>query len=300
MSLFRCLFLFAISYIILYPLLYMLSNAFKPLDQAIDPSVVWVPRSLTMENFATAGEALTYGRSFFITVGVQLVSAVLLVGVCCVVGYGFARFEFREKTWLFGLVVLTIIVPPQAIIVPLYMNLRYMDVFGLLTAIGGAIGKDIRLNLIDTPFAFYLPALFGSGLRSGLFIFIYRQFFKGMPRELEEAAWVDGAGPLRTFVRIMLPSSGPALLTVFIFAIVWYWNDYQISSMLLNENFPLAVQLSRIQSQLHAMGMMGVNASEIRPVLMAGCFLFILPILLLYLFLQRFFIRSIERVGLVG
>ncbi len=297
-SLLRYMLLFSLSYIILYPLLYMLSNSFKSLDQAIDPSVVWVPKSITLENFATAAEGMKYWSGLWVTLGVNIVSALIEVGVCCIIGYGFARFNFREKKLLFALVMLTVIIPPQAIIAPLYLNFRYMDFFGLLKIIGNIIGKDIRLDWINTPLTFYIPSIFGVGLRSGLFIFIYRQFFKGMPVELEEAAYVDGAGPFRTFLRIMIPSAGPALLTVLIFSVVWHWNDYYLSAMLFDKNYPLAVNLSFIRSGLTFDA--GTNATLIRPILMAGCFLFILPILIMYIFLQRYFLRSIERVGIVG
>lgn len=282
-SVFRAFFLICVCYIILYPLLYMVSNAFKPLEQAVDPSVVWIPKAFTLENFRTAWAGLDFGNSVWMTLYVSMVSAFLEVAVCCFIAYGFARFRFKERNFLFMLVMLTIIIPPQAIVVPTYMNFY-------------------QLGILNTPFTFYLPSILGVGLRSGLFIFIYRQFFRGLPQELEEAAWVDGAGPLRTFLQIIVPSSGVAILTVTIFAIVWHWNDYHLASMYFDEQYPLAVSLVQIRSGLQASANInsGANASEIRPVLMAACLMFITPVLILYLFLQKYFIRSIERVGIVG
>ena len=163
-------------------------------------------------------------------------------------------------------------------------------------------GKEIRLNLLNTPFVFYLPSLFGVGIRSGLFIFIYRQFFKGLPKELEEAAWIDGAGPFRTYFSIVIPLSGVAVLTVVIFSIVWHWNDYYLSSMYMSENFPLAVSLSQIRDGLQMTAGVGTGGNPVlvRNILMAGCLMFIAPVLLLYLVLQKWFIRGIETVGMVG
>ena len=301
-SIFRLLFLFSVSYIILFPLFYMISNSLKTADQVINPSVVWIPTSVTLENFETAAKAMNYGHSFLVTVEVGVVCALLQVAVCSFVAYGFARFKFKGNTLLFGLVMLTIIVPPQSIVIPSFINYSDMDFLGIVHLISLLSGKEIRLNLLNTPFVFYLPSLFGVGIRSGLFIFIYRQFFKGLPKELEEAAWIDGAGPFRTYFSIVIPLSGVAVLTVVIFSIVWHWNDYYLSSMYMSENFPLAVSLSQIRDGLQMTAGVGTGGNPVlvQNILMAGCLMFIAPVLLLYLVLQKWFIRGIETVGIVG
>lgn len=296
-SLLRLFFLVSVSYIILFPLLFMISNAFKPRSELLDPSIVWVPKVFTLDNIRTAITVMDFPHALLKTLLVNIISAFIEVFSCAVVAYGFARFQFPAKRFLFALVILTIVVPPQMIIVPSYLNFRQMDVFGVLQLVSNLLGKELRPNLLDTPLTFYLPSLFGVGLRSGLFIYIYRQFFKGLPNELEEAAWIDGAGPLRTFLRIVLPSSGVAILTVTIFSLVWHWNDYHLSVMYFNDNFSLAVVLSQLESELHAAGLStDVNVC----VRMAGCLLFVLPVLVVYLFLQKYFIKSIDRVGIVG
>ena len=297
----RFVFLISVSYIILFPLLYMISNALKPQDEIMDPSIVWIPKTFTLANFQIAAKAMDYWNSFFVSIKVDIVSAFVEVFTCAFVAYGFARFKFRENGLLFAMVLLTIIVPPQAIIVPLYLNFRYLDFLGLLGAIGNILGKDIRPDLLNTPLTFYVPSIFGVGLRSGLFIYIYRQFFRGLPKELEEASWIDGAGPFKTFFRIVLPSSGVAILTVMIFSVVWHWNDYYLSAMYFSKNYPLAVALSQIRSGLQMVaGYNGGNVETIRNMLMAACLIFMLPMLVLYMFLQKYFMRSIERVGIVG
>ena len=136
-----------------------------------------------------------------------------------------------------------------------------------------------------------MPSLFGVGVRSGLFIFIYRKFFEGLPRELEEAAYVDGAGPLRTFVSVILPSSGVVFLTVTIFSTIWHWNESYMAGMYNQLNPPLAVKLETIKSTI---------LRESRQAGMAACMLFILPMLVMYALLQRKFVQSIDRVGIVG
>ncbi len=301
-AIFRTLFLVAVGYIILFPLFYMVSNAFKPTDQITDPTVVWFPKSLTLENFKIATEAMHYGSALISTLTVDIVSAIIQVFTCAIVAYGFARFEFKEKNFVFGLVILTMILPQQAILVPLYSNYTNLDFFYILHGLRKIFPMIPKINLINSPLTFYLPALLGAGLRSGFFIFIYRQFFKGLPKELEEAAWIDGAGPFKTFVKIVLPSSGVAVLTVFIFSIIWYWNEYMLSSLFFNQNQPLAVALSQIRAGLKLTT--GVAATSnpvlIRNWLMAGSLAFIAPVLGMYLIVQKFFIQSIERVGIVG
>ena len=301
-SLFRLAFLLAIGYIILFPLIYMMSNAFKPEAQILDPSVVWVPKSFTFDNVVKAFYALDYLTSLSVSLLVNVVSALIQVFTCAIVAYGLSRFKFKESKLIFGLIVLTILVPPQAIIIPLYVNFAHFDVFGILTLLTKLFGADLRPNLLNSPLAFYLPSVFGVGLRSGLFIFIYRQFFSSIPKELEEAAWVDGAGPVKTFLRIVLPSSGVAILVVTILSIIWYWNEFYLGSLFFTDQFPLAVALAQIRSGLQ--NTMGYNQFAnpllIRNILMAACLIFMLPMLVMYAVLQKYFIRSINRVGIIG
>ena len=155
-------------------------------------------------------------------------------------------------------------------------------------------GTELRPNLLDSGFVFWIPSIFASGLRSGLFIFIYRQFFKGLPYELEEAASIDGAGPIKTFMYIIVPSSGVAILTVAIFSVVWHWNEYDLSALYFNDNYPLSVRLSVVTSEL------ATGATNDRGLTMAASLLFVLPVLIMYIILQRKFIQSIDRVGIVG
>ena len=149
-----------------------------------------------------------------------------------------------------------------------------------------------------TPMTFYLPSLFGVGLRSGVLIYIYIQFFKGLPGELEEAAWIDGAGLFKTFFSIAVPSSSVVFTTVTIFALVWHWNDYYLAIMYLSDNFPLAVKIYDIKNLLTVQKIWdGYPAISTK---CAACFMFILPLLLVYLVLQRKFVKSIDRVGITG
>ena len=288
----RYFFLLALSYVVLYQLFFMISYSVRPRGDLYNPSVVWIPTSLTFEHFQNAFEQLDYLNTGLVSLWLMEVSALIEVMMCAVVAYGFARFDFREKNLVFFLVLVTIIVPVQLLIIPMYINYSHFDILGIAKYFIDTFNlPDFRPNLLNTGLTFWLPSLFGVGVRSGLFIFIYRKFFEGLPRELEEAAYVDGAGPLRTFISVILPSSGVVFLTVTIFSTIWHWNESYLTSMYNQLNPPLAVQLENIKSTI---------LKDSRSAGMAACLLFIAPVLIMYMFLQRKFVQSIDRVGIVG
>lgn len=286
-SIVRAVLLIGLSFIILYPLIYMVSIAFRPLDELFDPSVVWIPKHLTLKNIKFAMEKMNMLKpvgtenSLFNSVVVNLFSALLQVASTAFVGYGFARFEFKLRGFLFGVVIFTMVVPVNSIIIPLFLNYR-------------------NLHLLDSYFAFYIPAILGQGIRSGLFIFIFRQFFKGMPKEFEDAASVDGCGGLRTFLQIFVPNAGPAFLTSFLFSIVWYWNDYYYSSMFFPTKQTVSLALAGLRNLLSTDATVGRDPYQLLISLQAGSFLVCIPLLLMYMFMQRYFVQSIERTGIVG
>ena len=292
-NIFRYFFLLALSYVVLFQLMYMISYSIRPAVDAYNPSVAWIPSRFTLDNFNIALEALEYFKTGWTSVWVMLVAGMIEVFTCAVVAYGFARFEFKEKNFLFFLVLLTIMVPVQMLIIPMYLNYSHFDVLGILDLFRQWTGVDLRVNLLDTALTFYLPSLFAVGVRSGLFIFIYRKFFEGLPRELEEAAYVDGAGPLRTFLSVILPSSGVVFLTVTIFSAIWHWNESYMAGMFMQNNPTLAVMLEAFSSST-------LGGTDTRMAEMAACLLFVLPMLLMYMVLQRQFVQSIDRVGIVG
>ena len=196
--------------------------------------------------------------------------------------------------------MLTIIVPPQSIVIPSFINYSDMDFLGIVHLISLLSGKEIRLNLLNTPFVFYLPSLFGVGIRSGLFIFIYRQFFKGLPKELEEAAYVDGAGTIKAFVRVFLASARQIMMTVFLFSFVWQWLDDIFTSVFLQNVPMLTTELFRLISNSAGVDAGISNLTEFSLMRNCGMLFLIIPMLILYLFCQRYFTESIERAGLVG
>lgn len=299
-SLMRYVFLIAFSYTLLYPLIYIVANSLKGAVDYYDPAVVWVPKQFTLYNFDLAIKTMDFWNALISTFYNEIVAAFIEIASCAVAAYGLARFNFKGKFIFKTMMILSILVPTIMIIIPSYVNFRYMDFLGVLKFIGGMVGKEIRPSLINTPFVFWLPSLLGVGLKGGLFIYIYSQFFKGLPKEFEEAAWLDGAGPWTTFLRVIVPASANSIITVALFAIVWHWNDYYLAQMYLSSEFPVSVQLANITSNTSFVSQTGLGEILFGPLIMAGSFLCIIPLVIFYLIMQKRFIASIATSGIVG
>ena len=294
-------FMAAFTYILLYPVLYMLSNALRTTVDYIDPTVQWVPKNFTLQNFKDAFKAMDYGKALWNTATLEIVSALLSVFFCAIYAYGMSRFNFRYKNLLTLMLIIIIMIPDVMLVIPRVENFKHLDFLGILGLFSRLTGVELRPSIIGTPLTFYLPSIFGVGLKGGMFIFIYMQFFKGLPAELEEAAWIDGAGPLRTYFKIIIPSSTTVIMTVLVFSLVWHWNDYFLALMYTTDNLPLAVVMRDIRQYIFlTFGEANGASALIFGVPPAACLLFIAPIVLVYMFLQKYFVESIDRVGIVG
>ncbi len=296
----RTVVIVGLCFILLYPLIYMVSMAFRPQSEILDPSVIWIPRTFTLDNLKNVMEVMNYGGALVNTFFISVVSSLLSVISCSIVGYGFARFRFKGRNLLFGLLIFTIIVPSQTTIIPLFLNFRNFD-FGFIGRIPELFGfEPWTVNLLNSLWTVYLPAVFASGIRSGLFIYIFRQFYKGLPVELEDAAAVDGCGPIKTFLRVMIPLSSAAFITVFLFSFVWYWNDYYYSGMFFTNGNTVTLALSGLQDKLRTLNNGAYDPYLYVVSMQAGCLLVVLPPLLIYIVFQRYFTESIEKTGIVG
>ncbi len=289
---FRFVILFGLGFVIMYPLIYMISCAFRERTDMTDPTVMWIPRHLTLDILKETLDAMDFWNTLKTTLFLNIGCSLVQVISCAVTGYGFARFRFKGKGFLFIIVIMMILVPPQVIALPLYSQFRH---FGI---------GDLSVNLIDNSLTMYLPALTGNGIRSGLMILIFRQFFKGLPKELEDAAYIDGCGPFRTFVQVMIPNAASSFLTVFLFSVVWYWNDYYVSSTFFTDTKTVALMLQNLDTELK-LRLFDSATVEISPREQivwkeAGCLLSITPLLVMYVCLQKYFTEGIERSGLVG
>ncbi len=301
LTVFKYYILIVIGYIVLYPLLYMLSNAFKGEKALIDVSLIWIPKYLSTKWFKDAFEIINFTDSLKRTLSLQILSAAIEVMVCSVIAYGFARFNFKGKSVAYVFLVLSFMIPLPMYGMSLAVNYRSLDIFGIFGLLNNITGLDLRLNIFNTNWSFWLPSILGVGIRSGMMIYIYIQFFIGLPAELEDAAYVDGAGPIRTFLSIALPSSSVVILTVSVLSFIWHWNETYLSALcLLDENWPLSVQMMNIKQKLIQAGMFLESTPEAGPIVFCACLLFIMIPLVLYLIIQRKFVTSIDRVGITG
>lgn len=301
-KLFRSLFIVGLCYLFLFPLFYMVSVSLQDLNTIYDPSVIWIPKKISFNGILATLKVLRYFDSISLTAKISIGSTIMTLISCSLVGYGFARFDFTEKKLAFALVMLTIIVPPQTILISSYLNYRFFNFGGILNFMT-LFGGSGSINLLNTSWTFILPSMFACGLRGGLFIFIFRQFFVGMPKDLEEAAKIDGCNALKTFVRIIVPLATPAFITVLLFSFIWHWNDLYSSAMYFTQQVrPVTVMLQSLDNLLKSANLYSSSQSpyEVRIYMEAGCLLTILPPLVLYIFTQKYFTESIERTGIVG
>lgn len=291
----RFIILVGISFIIVSPLIGILSKTFMSVDDIHNPLVYLIPETFTLDNLKVALSQMSFVKSLTFTLFFSALIMLIQAFICAIVGYGFARFHFKGMNILFGLVILTIVVPTQAIMVPMYTQFRYFDFFGVVELTTGKAG----FNLINTVWPVLLMTITGLGLRSGLFIYIYRQFFRGLPKEIEEAAWIDGAGPFYTFFKVMLPNAKSSMITVMLFSFVWQYNDTFFSSLYMSNFKLMSLKITTLAANVYqALNIRDANVVEL--VVNSGVLLVIVPLLVIYLFLQRYFMEGIERSGIVG
>ncbi|MCL2879237.1 MAG: carbohydrate ABC transporter permease [Treponema sp.] len=298
--LFRAILLFGLCFLILQPLLYKLSISFMGAQDNYDTTVINIPRHFTLANYKIVGTLLGYWPSLFQTLVILLVSSLLQITACTLAGYGFARYKFPLKNLLFFCVLLIIVVPPQTIMSSLYLNFHFFDIFGLFRLLTGE-----PLNLLNSVAGYWLLCATGMGLKSGLYIFILRQYFRGMPKELEEAAYVDGCGKLKTFIQIMLPDATPMLTSCFLFSFVWQWTDSFYSPLFLRNYNMLSNGVSRLGELFlqwtnsgGASAFSGASIGNVQMIIGTGMLMFIAPLLLLYLVAQRAFVESLSQSGI--
>lgn len=297
----RGVIIIGICFIILQPLFVKLSAAVMSESDLYDSSVKYIPKNFTLDNFKMAFEGMNLKVTMLRTALLSGGVAVLQLMSCLVTAYGFARFRFPGRKLLFGCVLFTMIVPPQIIMLPMFMFYRFFDPLGFASAVTGG-----SVNLIDTVWPYIIQAVTCTGFKNGLYIYMLRQFFKGMPRELDEAAFVDGCGKFRTFVQIMLPSAVPMMITVFLFGFVWQWTDNFYASLYLPTTKVMATSLGSLAATVYSQyESFGGSMNFISPGFASmmnntGVIITVVPLILLYLICQRHFIEGIERSGIVG
>ena len=280
--------LIIIGFIFIYPILYMISTSFMDRNDLLDSSVKWLPSSLYIQNYIDAAKSMDFWKTLGKGIIIAGVPTLFNVLTGMIVGYGFARYEFKLKKLFMGILLFSYILPDQVTMIPTYVLYNDMGILG-------------------TIWTFVLPALFGNGINSAIFILIFYSFFKQVPKVLMEAAYIDGAGHFKAFFKIAVPSAVPAIITVFLFSFVWYWNESYLTEMYVqglatkSEWTNLVIQLKNFDSNFSTRATTGDMATSLNEsVRMAATSLSILPLFLMYLVLQRQFIESIDRTGITG
>lgn len=313
-SILRAVIIFGLAFIILFPIFQQFAIAFRHPIDLNNPLVQWIPETPSTINFQIAGAVLKYGKSVVNNIKVSAICTVLQVACTSLAGYAFARLRFKGINVFFVCVLATLIIPPQAVSLSRMLFFENFDIFGIFKAL---TGSALKMTGTGKDYVLYITSATGQGIRAGLFVYIFRQFFRGIPIELEESAQIDGAGIIRTFWSVMLPNARGAIITCALFAFVWQWNDvyytqlYKISgaafpllSMRLVNSAELVWTLMGQLEYADLKDMVGdeVNGNPLfnQTVVNTASLMMMLPLLIGYLFVQRLFIEGVERSGIVG
>ena len=288
------LLLIGLAFVFLFPFLYMLVTSVMSNTDLNNLAVQWIPSEIKFENYFIAANLLNlniYARN---SLQVTILTSIGHVLSCSFIGYGFARFNFPFKKLLFMFVILAFIVPVQTLIVPLYLTFS-------------------RFNWLNTYLPLIVPTFFGFGLKGALYVFIFRQFFLTLPRDLENAAKIDGCGFMRTYWQIVFPLAQSALVVVLVLSVVWHWNDfyepaiYVSSSVMgfLPPRIRSIVQIvnlppEQLYDRLAALGLPENDDTINNAVIMSGAAIIMAPVLVFFAFAQRKFMQGIERTGITG
>lgn len=282
----RWFMLMIVGSVILFPILSLFAASVKDVYGLVDPMVKWIPREMHFENFSKAFEAVG-GASALVT-SLLLYGTVMLCQLCSslVIAYGFARYGFKGRNIIFALMIATFFVPQQVVMLPRYVLFS-------------------KYGMLGTVWTVVLPSLCGQGLRQVLLILIFWQFMKTIPVSLEEAAMIDGATLPGIFFRIGVPLAAPGIVISSVLSFAWNWNDtFFANSYFNNKITTMTISLSKIRnwysSQSGNYASYGGGEKFHQGVEAAGAVLVILPLLIVYLLLQKKLIESVDRAGITG
>ena len=323
----RLVLLIGISYIVLFPFFSKIAGSFMAPEDFVDVTVRLIPKHFTLDIYKAIWTEQQYVKAFFSTFTLSLITALIQTFICCLIAYGLAKFKFKGNNIVFMAVVFTLIVPHQTLQYSLFTNFRYFDLFGIIQFFNGGgieffgfkllessidiipdtaqwtklFPDGLGMNLTNTYWPLIILSLGGLAFKNGLYIFMLRQFFRGVPDELEESAYIDGSGIFRTFLTIILPLSVPMMITVFLFAFSWQWTDNFYSTLFFtagNKDIVLMPQIIGIPKSLE-LDYAGKNLYEAAIYNTCGIMI-IAPLVVMYLFCQKYLVQGIERSGLTA
>ncbi len=292
---FRLVLLIGVSYIILFPFFSKITSSFMSPDDFVDVTVKLIPKYPTLDTYKAIIVEGHYFQIMFNTACLSILCGVIQTLICSIVGYGFAKFKFKGNKILFACVLLTMVVPQDTLRTAMYVFFRYFDIFGIFKLLGiGAI------EMQNTYWPLALLSLGGLAFKNGLYIFMMRQFYRGVPDELEESAYVDGSGVMKTFFKIIVPLSIPMMITVFLFAFSWQWTDRFYTDVFFTDQSSILLMPDLIFTPKSLDTSFAAGDLYVAAIRNTCGLLIILPLVVVYLFCQRFLIQGIERSGIVG
>ncbi len=304
-KIFRLVLLIGISYVILFPFFAKISGSFMSAEDFIDVTVKLIPKYPTLDTYKAIIADNHYFEALTNTAILSILCGLIQTFMCCVIGYGLAKFKFKGNKLVFFLVIFTMVVPHRTLQLSMFMKFRYFDIFGIFKLLGGGVFEGFNilpftdLNLINSYWPLALLSIGGLAFKNGLYIFMMRQFFRGVPDELEESAYIDGSGVFRTFLQIILPLSVPMMITIFLFAFSWQWTDNFYTKVFFTKQqmilMPNIIMIPKSLNTNYAARSLYESAIS------NTCGLMILaPLVIVYVFMQRYLIGGIERSGIVG
>lgn len=297
---FRTILLIGLCFLILYPIIVRFASSFKSPEDVYDPTVIFIPRNFTFDNYRTMWSYATIPQMYLNSITVSGLMGLAQMVSCMLVAYGLARFKFKGNGFIFLMCIVTLMIPVQMLTTSMYFRYKAFNPIYMFS-FGEVLYNVPNVDMTKGWTAIGLLSSTATMYRNGLFIFLLRQYFKNQPKELEEAAYIDGAGPFRTFYKVMLPSALPLLVTVFLFAFVWQYND-TIYVKLLNPNAKvLATKIQQAASSYVVTMLRQPENGVLRDIYDASLMIMhVAPLVALYVVCQRFFVQSIERSGMVG
>ena len=305
LNIFRFILMLGVSYVILYPFFARIAGSFMTKEDVIDPTVSLIPKHFTLEIYHYLIVENHYFQALLNTTLLSLLCALIQTFIACLIGYGLAKFKFKGNKAVMLAVVLTMIIQHRTLKLSMLQHFVFFDIGKVLSWDYPGIFELITgspLHLENTYWPLAILSLCGLAFKNGLYIYMMRQFFKGVPDELEESAYVDGSGVFRTFFQIILPLSIPMMITIFLFAFSWQWTDEFYTTLFFiddrNKIYLMPdVYMTPPPSLETNYGGQSLYYSVISNT--AGIMI-IAPLVIVYLFCQRYLVQGIERSGLVG
>ena len=325
---FRLILLIGISYIVLFPFFTKIAGSFMGPDDFVDVTVRLIPKNFSLNFYKEIWVEQNYFSAFCNTLLLSGSTALIQTFICCFVAYGLAKFKFKGNGLVFMAVILSLTIPHQTLQLSLFMKFLNFDILGIVQFLNGGginiLGFEYTneffskidifpdtwklfmdgygITLTNSFWPLIILSIFGLGFKNGLYIFMLRQFFRGVPDELEESAYIDGSGVMRTFFTIILPLSVPMMITVFLFSFSWQWTDDFYTNLFFttSNDTILMPDVIGVPATLNPGNDYAATEMYNSAVRNTCGLMIIAPLVIMYLFCQKYLVQGIERSGLTA